>query len=64
VDGYNGLITQMTSDSPFGGEESDQLLTVGTERGLFYLVFVAPAAQARAAQPVFQEMVRTLKFVR
>lgn len=64
VDGYNGLITQMTSDSPFGGPESDQLLTVGTEQGLFYLVFVAPAAQARTAQPVFQEMVRTLKFVR
>ncbi len=64
VDGYNGLITQLASESPFGGAESVHLLSVGTAQGLFYLAFIAPEAQVRAAQPVFQEMVRTLKFVR
>ncbi len=64
VDGYHGLVTQLTSDSPFGGQESVALLTAGTKEGLFYLALIAPQAQARAAQPVFQEMVRSLKFVR
>lgn len=64
VDGLNGLVTQLTSDSPFGGQESDQLLTAQTSQGLFYMVFIAPQAQTRAAQPVLQEMVRTLRFAR
>lgn len=64
IDGYSALLTQLTSDSPFGGQESDQLLTAGTSQGLFYLVLIAPEGQARAAQPAFQEMMRTLKFVR
>jgi Zn-dependent protease with chaperone function len=64
VDGHNALLTRLVSDSPFGGQESDQLLTVATSQGLFYLVFITPEAQARAAQPVFQELLRTLQFVR
>ena len=64
VDGYSGLITRLSSDSLFGGVESDDLLTVGTSDGLFYLILVTPEAQQRAAQPAFQEMVRTLKFAK
>ena len=64
VDGYAGMITQLAGDSPFGGQETVQLLTAGTDQGLFYLAFITPSAQARAGQPVFQEMVRTLKFAK
>ncbi len=64
VGGLNGLVTQLASDSPFGGQEVDELLTARTSQGLFYMVFIAPEAQARAAQPVLQEMVRTLRFAR
>ena len=64
VDGYEGLITRLSSESPFGGPEAVQLLSVGTAQGLFYLAVIAPEAQARAVQPVFQEMLRTLKFTR
>jgi hypothetical protein len=64
VDGNNALITRLVSDSPYGGQESDQLLTVATTQGLFYTVFITPEAQTQAAQPVFQELLRTLKFAR
>lgn len=64
VDGLAGLITGLSSDSPFGGQESDKLLTVATKQGLFYLVFVAPEAQASAANPIFDQMVRSIKFAR
>ena len=36
------LITQLTSDSPFGGAETDMRLTVSRPEGLFHLVFVPP----------------------
>lgn len=64
VDRNEGLITQLTSDSPTGTQESDRLLTVRTNDGLFYLVFVAPVPQASATATVFDEMVRSLKFSR
>ena len=64
VDGMRGLVTQLESDSPFGGQESILLLTAEVNEELFYLAFISPDAQTRAAQPVFQEMLRTLKFVR
>lgn len=64
VDGYNGLITALVSDSPLGAQESDRLLTVATNQGLFYLVFVTPSSQAPATAAAFDEMVRTLKFAR
>jgi Zn-dependent protease with chaperone function len=64
VDGYNALVTELTSDSQFGAQEWDRLLTVGTKQGLFYLVFVTPFAQAPAATPAFDEMVRSLRFAR
>ena len=33
------LVTQFTGNSPFGGSETDMLVTVARPEGLFYLIF-------------------------
>ena len=48
VDGSQALITMLESSSPFGGTETDVLVTVARPEGLFYMVFIAPQ---RALQP-------------
>ncbi len=55
------LQTVLTSNSPYGGEEQDTLLTVATSKGLISIVFVAPQNQAAAMQTNFARMVRSIK---
>ena len=63
VEGSAGLVTTMSSDSPFEGQvETDMLLTVTRPQGLFYLVFIAPQGDFRNLQGTFDEMVRSLRF--
>ncbi len=60
--GAAALITRLGSASPFGGNETDALLTVLRPEGLFYLVFVAPENQFSQLQSTFDRMVASLRF--
>ena len=55
------LLTTLQSRSPYGQTEVDVLVTVQTRDGLVYAVFIAPQNDYRNAEPVFQEMLRTLR---
>ncbi|MBX9601173.1 MAG: M48 family metalloprotease [Bryobacteraceae bacterium] len=55
------LLTTLQSRSPYGQTEIDILVTVQTRAGLVYAVFIAPQNDYRNAEPVFQEMLRTLR---
>ncbi len=62
VDGSQGLVTTLASDSPFGGGERDLLLTVQRPEGIFYMVFVAPDQNFNQLQGAFNEMVQSIRF--
>ena len=62
VAGHDGLVTNMASNSPFGGPETDVLLTVARPEGLFYMIFIAPQQEFRNLQAVFDQMVSSIRF--
>ncbi len=62
VDGNPALLTPLASPSPYGGAESDVLVTVGRPEGLFYAVFVAPEGQFSRVQPAFERMINSVQF--
>ena len=63
VNGYSALVTTLNTSSPFQGEtEIDQLVTVLRPEGLWYLVFIAPQSESRDVQPVFDQMLRSVRF--
>lgn len=62
VANHDGLITILQSGSPYGGAETDALLTVSTAQGLFYMVFVAPSQQFGQLQATFDQMVQSIRF--
>ena len=63
--GYPGLVTTLNANSPFQGEtEVDQLVTVLRPEGLWYLIFISPQSEARDIQPVFDQMLRSVRFTR
>ncbi|MBZ5590901.1 MAG: M48 family metalloprotease [Acidobacteriia bacterium] len=63
VDGNPGLTTMLSSSSPLtAGEETDALLTVVRPQGLFYLVFIAPSAEFKNVESVFNEVVGSVRF--
>jgi hypothetical protein len=63
LNGSPALVTALTAGSPFQDEtESDQLVTVIRPEGLWYLVFIAPQSESRDIQPVFDQMLRSVRF--
>lgn len=65
VDGYQGMMTMLTTGSPYQGQqESDMLLTVALPQGIFWAVFVAPSNDMSNVQPAFQRMIQSIKFAR
>ncbi len=63
VDGYDALVTTLHSRSPFPGEtEVDAVVTVIRPQGLFALVFIAPQSEFNQIQPVFEDMIRSVRF--
>jgi predicted Zn-dependent protease len=62
VDGAPGLIVPLISASPYGGPETNMLLTVQRPEGLFYMVFVAPQQSWSQSQGAFDQMVRSIDF--
>ncbi|MEO8129513.1 MAG: hypothetical protein ABI822_20610, partial [Bryobacteraceae bacterium] len=59
---HDGLVTMLQSGSPYGGAETDALLTVATPQGLFYMVFIAPQQQFGQLQRTFDQMVQSIRF--
>ena len=64
IDGQPALLTQFSSDSPFGGVETDLLLTVARPEGLFCLIFIAPERNRGEGQDAFDRMTRSIRFVK
>ncbi|MGB9609847.1 MAG: M48 family metalloprotease [Bryobacteraceae bacterium] len=63
VGGRRGLVTRLSSDSPFAGlREIDVLITADLETELFYIVCVAPVPDYPSFEPLFQQMVRSISF--
>jgi beta-barrel assembly-enhancing protease len=63
VEGSPGLVTVLSSDSPYHGQtERDVLLTVERPQGLFYMIFIAPESDYRGLEDTFDEMVRSIRF--
>jgi hypothetical protein len=52
----------MASDSPFGGAETDALVTVTRPRKLFYIVLVAPSRSYVQMEDTFQQLLDSVKF--
>ncbi len=59
---YQGLITMLQSNSPYGDIESDALLTVATPQGLFYMIFIAPQNQFANLKGTFEQMIQSIRF--
>jgi beta-barrel assembly-enhancing protease len=64
VGGQEGLVTMMQSQSPFGGGETDALVTVLRPEGLFYMVFIAPERDFARVENAFQQMMSSIRFTR
>jgi predicted Zn-dependent protease len=62
VAGQPALLTTLNSRSPFGGREVDVLVTVERPQGLFYVVFIVPQAEFEKVQPVFEDVLRSVRF--
>lgn len=63
ADGNPGVITTLSSDSPFQGQtEVDALLTVSRPQGLFYMMFIAPRSEYNGLRETFDEMIKSLRF--
>ena len=64
VDKQPALMTQLASNSPFGGNETDMLVTVARPEGLYYLIFVSPEQNWSDTHLVYEHMVQSVRFVR
>ena len=62
VGGAGGLLTVLEGPSPYGGRETNALLTVARPEGLFYMVFVAPERDFNRLSGVFEQMIRSISF--
>jgi hypothetical protein len=64
VGASNGIVTYLSGASPYGGPETDVVLTVARPEGLFYMVFVAPSRDFSQLEAAFQKMVDSIQFRR
>ena len=62
VDGADAQMTMLSEDSPFGGGETDALVTVPRQSGLFYLIFAAPDRDYARVEKTFQQLLDSVRF--
>ncbi len=63
VAGSPALVTKLKSQSPFAGNtEIDVVITVDRGSSLFYAVCVAPEADYSKFEPLYQQIVRSIRF--
>jgi Zn-dependent protease with chaperone function len=62
VDGRPALLTEATNESPFGGQETDTIITVLKGDGnLQYFVLVAPSKELPRYQPAFKMVMDSIR---
>lgn len=65
INGYNAIATRMQGQSPFQGtNEALVLVTVERPNGLFFILFIAPDRDMNTAQPVYDQIIRSIRFSR
>ncbi len=62
IDGSEGLVTMLESQSPYGGAETDALVTVSRPEGVFYMIFIAPSQNYAQLQSAFEQMLKSIRF--
>jgi hypothetical protein len=63
VAGHQALLSTLNSRSPYSVEqEIDVLATVARPDGLFYVVFIAPQSLFEQVQPIFEDILRSIRF--
>lgn len=63
VAGNPAMVTKLRSQSPFANNsEIDVVITIDRGNSLFYLVFVAPESDYARFEPLYQQMVRSIRF--
>jgi hypothetical protein len=58
----NALVTTLYNQSPLGGREINMLVTVERPEGLFYMIFIGPENNFRELQPVYEQMLQSVRF--
>jgi beta-barrel assembly-enhancing protease len=62
VGGTTGLVTTLYNESPMGGREINMLVTAQRPEGLFYMIFIGPERDFAQLQPIYEQMLRTVRF--
>ena len=62
VGGKSALSKILTNDSPFGGRETDWLVTVLHPEGLLYFVFAAPDQEFADYESAFRQILNSVRF--
>ena len=63
VGGQRGLVTTLTSRSPYQGEtEVDSVISVARPDGLFYMVLIAPNSEASHLNQLFSQVLASVRF--
>jgi predicted Zn-dependent protease len=65
IDGQPALLTGLTSPSALeNGNEIDMLVTVQRPDGLLYFVMIAPESKWRNAEPIFDQVIGSIRIAR
>ena len=65
LNGVNALATRLQGPSPFQGtNEALVLITAERPNGLFFILFIAPERDMNTAQPVYDQIIRSIRFAR
>jgi beta-barrel assembly-enhancing protease len=62
IGGASGLVTTLYNQSPMGGREINMLVTAQRPEGLFYMIFIGPEKDFRQLQPVYEQMLQSVRF--
>jgi beta-barrel assembly-enhancing protease len=62
IGGSNALVTTLYNQSPMGGREINMLVTAERPEGLFYMIFIGPENDFRQLQPVYEQMLKSVRF--
>jgi hypothetical protein len=64
VDGQQAMVTELTNESPVGGNETDWLVTVLRPNGMLrYFVGVAPQQEISQYRSAFDQIVSSVRFL-
>jgi hypothetical protein len=63
IDGRNAMLSRMAGVSPYqGAKEHDMIVSLGVQNQLLYFVFVGPDAQWAQLEPVYKNILQSVRF--